>query len=161
MCVWQNPDSDLKVVVKVEYSHSVNISYELHFSLTGCLWKIQSVTTWVIPGPIPPFSSLHPDVVYQDSLLQSLTLETPFLKSLGHKQPRELMATQWVTEYRAPFQAWVGIACPCRLNEPTAVLLEDWKDFFLLQLITCFLFEQRQMRNCWPGSKSFPFWGAR
>lgn len=74
ICVWQRLDSDLSVAVRGEYSHSVNISYELHFSLTGFLWKIQSVTAWAIPGPNPPFTLLHPDVVYQDSLLQILTV---------------------------------------------------------------------------------------
>lgn len=72
----QSLDSHLSLVVKAESSRSVYVSYELHFSLSGCLLKTQSVTAWLIPGSVPVSSSLYPDVVYQDSLLQNLTLKS-------------------------------------------------------------------------------------
>lgn len=103
---WQSLDSDLSLVVKAEHSCSIYVSYELHFSLAGCLLKMQSVTSWLIPGSIPVSASLYPDVVYQDSLLQNLTLTSCSWSHLSINSPR----TWW------PLSEWQSTRDPFRLE---------------------------------------------
>lgn len=104
--LWQSLGSDMSLVVKVEHLRSIFVSYELHFSLAGCLLKMQSVTARPIPSSIPVSSSLYPDVVYWNSLLQNLTLTSHFWSPLAINNRR----SWW------PLREWQSIGHLFRLE---------------------------------------------